>query len=450
MSYRDLAIVNISLQATGITGEGFGTPLFASAHRYFPERVRAYTSLTAVGQDIPTSSNAYKAAESFFSNSPAPSLIKLGRREASLDLTVATGSTGASLVFSATDGTDTYSKTITITAQLDEDAVATGIAAAIEGDADIGPLVVATASTNTVSIDVAASSNDFWVQTLSSELSETYTTTETATDLLVALEQEDSDFYFFTAADHTETFVLAASDAIEARKKQYFVSVQEQTALGTYTEGSATDILGKLKDSGNTRTVAMFSHVADTEFPECTYVGYNAPFLAGSVTWSNLLLASPVAQDPSTGFALSATQKGNLIARDVSYVDPIGGQNVLRGGRTVSGTPIDFIRGRDSLENDLEVAYTNLLLNQRGGKLGYTNASINRLVNTLINVLSRYVVRNFIREGFEQFINFPLVEDVPVADIEAGIYQAGTFSAELVGAITEIGPINGTLALDLG
>lgn len=246
MAYQDIATVNIALQSAGVSIQGFGIPLFASSHRYFPERVRAYSSLEEAALDLPTSSNAYQAVEAFFSNTPRPSVIKVGRREAALDLTVATGSTSAGFTLFANDGTDTFSVTINVTAELDESAVATAIEAAISGDADVSALVTSSVATDVVSLDTASANATFWVENLSTELSETYTSIETASELLAALTLEDDDFYFFTADDHTGEFVEAAAEAIEARTKMYFFSTQAQDSLTPYVDGSATDLLGKI------------------------------------------------------------------------------------------------------------------------------------------------------------------------------------------------------------
>ena len=446
MAYQDIATVNISLQTAGVTSQGFGTPLFASAHRYFSERVRAYTSLTQAAEDLPTSSNAYKAIQAFFGNTPAPSVVKIGRREADLELTVAAGATTGSLTVFASDGTDTESVVVSVTGQLDEDAVATAIAAAIEGSLTVGPLVVASAVGDTISIDVAASGYTFWVKNLSSNLTEAYNTTETAAELIAALTLEDDDYYFFTADDHTETFVLAAAADIEARTKMYFVSTQQATSLTAYNEGAATDILGKLKDTGYFRTKGMFSHTADTLFPECAYVGYNAPFDAGSITWTNLKVSIAAGQNPTTGNVLSTTEKGYLFDRDAAVVEKIGGLNVLRNGKTASGEKISTVRGRDSLTVALETAYTNLLVNQQGTKIPFNNSGISKLEGTCRNVLTRYVVSNFINDNF--VTDFPNANLVPVEDKANGIYQLGTFTAELSGAI-EIVRITGTLTLNL-
>lgn len=446
MAYQDIATINIALQTAGITTEGFGTPLFITSSRYFPERVRTYGSLLEAAEDLPTTSAAYKALTGFFSNTPSVSAVKIGRREADLDLVVATPSTSASLTFYANDGTTTYPLTISITGSVDASAVATAIAAAIEGDSDIGPLVVASASSGTVSIDVAGAAYSFWVKNLSSNLSETYSSIETASEVMSAISEEDNDFYFVTAEDHTQAFVLALAADVEARTKLYFTSSQESASLGVYNAGASTDTLGKLRDLGLFRTKGMFSDTANTTYPECAYVGYNAPFLAGSVTWTNLNIALPAAKDPVTGFTLSTTQKSNLDNRNAAFVEIKGGLNILRGGKVAGGERVDIIRGRDNLDSDLDVAYTNLLVSQQGSKVPYNDEGITALEAVCSGVLTRYVTRNFINSNFK--VSFPRIDKVPTSDKQARQYNLGKFSAELTGAI-EFVSINGTLALDL-
>lgn len=190
----------------------------------------------------------------------------------------------------------------------------------------------------------------------------------------------------------------------------------------------------------------MFHHEADTQFPECLYVGYNAPFDAGSVTWTNIQVALSGSQDPSNGIVLTSTQKGYLEDRNAGYVDRIGGLSIFRNGLTAAGERIDAIRGRDNLQVDMDAAFTNFLISQQGGKVPYNDSGISQLEGICRNVLARYVVRGFINENYTT--NFPRESQVPTADKQARIYQQGTFLAELSGAI-ELVKINGVLSLNL-
>ncbi len=453
MTYRNLTNIDIALTDVGVTAQGFGTPLFASSHRYFPERVRAYTSLQSASEDLPTNSNAYKAVQGFFSVTPAPAVVKVGRREADLELSVASGATGASLVFHASDAGTPYSVVINITGEVDESAVATAIAAAIEGDTDVGGLVVASATGGTVSIDVAGAGSEFWVANLSKELSEVYNTTETASDLITALSDEDNDYYFFTCEDHSDTFVQAASAEIEARLKMYFTSIQLSNTLTAYNEGAATDLGGIIKDSGRDRTKVFFHHNADTVFPECIHIAGNATFDAGSVLWANIALPLSVSQDPVTGKALSATQKGYLEDRNISYMERGAGNGVvtstaiLRNNKVPSGNWISTIRGRDNMQVDLTAGMLSLLTAQRGTKLPYTDEGIDLIKSSVRNVLDLYVLRNFIKDNY--VLDFLTEEQSSISDKQAGVYRGGKFQCELQQGILFV-DLSGSLSIDLG
>ena len=446
MAYQDIATVNISLQSAGVTVQGFGIPLFASSHRYFPERVRSYGSIEEAANDLPTTSNAYQAVEAFFSNTPRPALVKVGRREASLDLTVAAASTSGGFTLFATDGTTQHSVTINVTGEADEDAVAAAIDTAITGDADVNPLVATSVTDNVLTIDVANADYAFWIDNLSTNITETYNTIETAATLLAEITLEDDDYYFFTADDHSNTFVQAAAQAIEARTKMYFFSTQDAACLTPYVDGSATDVLGIAKDNAYFRTKGFFHHEADTQFPECLYVGYNSGFPAGSITWTNLQVALSGSQNPTNNLVLSTTEKTYLEDRNAAYVDRIGGLSIIRNGKVAGGERIDSIRGRDNLQVDMDAAYTNLLISQQGSKIPYNDEGITQLEGICRNVLSRYVVRGFINDNYTT--NFPRERDVPTADKAARIYQLGSFEAELSGAI-EFVRISGVLSLNL-
>ena len=447
MAYTPLTQIAISLQTSGISATGFGTIMFTSSHRYFKERSRSYTDLNSVAVDFPTTSNAYIAAQQMFSVTPRPALIKLGRREVDLDITVATGSTTASLTFEASDGTNDYSLTVNATG-VDEDAVAADIQSQIEADGDIGPLVTATVATNVVSITPTLPTNTFWVSDLSDELSQTFQNPETAADMIAGIDLEDSDWYFLTADDHTQAFVTSAATTVEAQTRMYFMSSQESASLTAYNESTSTDVLASLAQNDYLRTKGIFHQTADTEFPECRFVAYNAGFSAGSVSWENLQLGLGAGRNPTTNNLLTTTEKGNIKDRAAGLMDFIGGIAILRfSGEVSNGTNrISTVRGRDAMESDMNVALTNLLINQQGSKLSYRDSDIARIRNTVESVLQKYVSLNFINDNYT--MTFLLSDQVPLADKQANIYQSGSFEAELTGEIDEIS-LTGTLVLDL-
>ena len=78
MALENIVIVDITLNTTAVSRQGFGTPIFVSAHSYFPARSRGYTSLTSAKEDIPEDSPTYKHYKVSFLNNHLSHLFTLG------------------------------------------------------------------------------------------------------------------------------------------------------------------------------------------------------------------------------------------------------------------------------------------------------------------------------------------------------------------------------------
>jgi hypothetical protein len=443
MAITDIANVAISLQGVTVSRQGYGTPLFLSKHRFTKEVVTSYSNLTAVGQVFPTTSNAYKAAQQFFSNTPAGKAFKVGRIESNLVLTVDAVATGKVFSFTIKSGAASANISVTATGSDTTTTIATAIAAAVESSS-VGALVAATSALGVVTIAPTAP-NKFAVSSLLN-LTDTYTSTATAAQALQAALDADSDVYFITSEDKSVAWVMALAEDVDARKLQYFVAVAGADNYGSYTKGAAgaNDILGKLSDEGYFRSVGMYHHDA-ANFPELTYVGYNAPFDAGSVIWTNNVVAIAASKNVD-GNVLTGTQQDNLQKRNATFIRVEGGQNATRGGRVAAGEPIDNIRGRDWLENEMKANLTQLLLSQQGTKIPYNDDGINRIRSVMAKTLDLAVRRNFINDNYR--ITLAAAADISAANKAAGLFNDGYFVAELSGGI-ELVDITGTLSVQI-
>lgn len=443
MAITDIANVTISLQGVTVSRQGYGTPLFLSKHRFTEEVVTSYSNLTAVGQVFPTTSNAYKAAQQFFSNTPAGKAFKVGRIESNLLLTVGAAANGKVFSFTIKSGAASANISVTATGSDTTTTIATAITAAVESSS-VGALVAATSALGVVTIAPTAT-NKFAVTALNN-LSDSYTSTATAAQALQAALDADSDVYFITSEDKTAAWVLTLAEDVEARKLQYFVAVAGADNYGSYTKGAAgaNDILGKLSDEGYYRSVGMY-HQDAANFPELAYVGYNAPFDAGSVIWTNNVVAIAASKNVD-GNILTGTQQDSLQKRNATFIRVEGGQNATRGGRVAAGEPIDNIRGRDWLENEMKANLTQLLLSQQGSKIPYTNDGINRIRSVIAKTLDLGVRRNFINDNYR--ITLADVRDISAANKAAGLFNDGYFVAELSGGV-ELVDITGTLTVQI-
>lgn len=80
MSLDDIATINVSTTGAGVTRAGYGVPLIVShGSQLGADRVRAYTSLSAVAADFLANSPEYMAAEQIFGQSPKLRRIMIGR-----------------------------------------------------------------------------------------------------------------------------------------------------------------------------------------------------------------------------------------------------------------------------------------------------------------------------------------------------------------------------------
>lgn len=254
---------------------------------------------------------------------------------------------------------------------------------------------------------------------------------------VIAIREENDDWFVLTTEEHTQADVLALAAYIEAIKKMYFVSTEEAPSIDSaYDAGVTTDTAAKLIDLGYDNTVHYWHNLADTTFPECAFAGYNLPFVAGKATWAYLQLKG-VAQALNTdGNPLTTTQANNLLARNSNFSQKISGITVTREGKVVGGEWIDVIRGSMALEEDMEKSLFDLLINQQGGKVPYDDSGLNLVRSVMQDSLNRFVDSNFISGDFKIFI--PKASDIPFVDKTNRILQNVTFEAYLIGAIHTI------------
>lgn len=435
MSYQPIVTVNISLDVTAVSRASFGTPIFIADHVWFKEQTRSYTSFKSVEDDIPTSSDVYKAMQAAFSQDVDPKTVKVGRREVDSITFTPEAATAAGQVYTLavndTAGTTTTATYTTTTGSETATTIATALVTGLGSPAGV------TVVDNTGSLTLSKSGTAAYAVTSVARLTYTTVTTQTAAEMMAAITDEDDDFYFVACNDHSQAFILALATDIEARVKQYWVSTQEQADLGAYSE-SATDTPSQLKQNARYRTSHWFHHEADTKFPEMEYTSILAPFDAGKAIVANNVTKYGGAKNPSTGNYLSSTDKTNLVNKNSSFAEVEGGVAITRRG-TVSGSAtffVDIIRDRDFLTARSREVYQNFLINKR--KIAYTDSGISMLRNVLTSTLDRYVETdtqaNILQKDNPYVLDFPTRSEVSFADVANRIYNAG-FTAYLAGGI---------------
>lgn len=449
MAFRPIVVTNISLDTTAVTRAGFGTALFIDDHFWFTERVRSYTSLTAAAADFPTTSDAYRGVAAAFANQVDPTIVKVGRRQADSIVFTPEAVTAAGQVYTlAVVGTNGTTVTATFTSVTGSETAANVTAALTTG---LSGLVGVTVTDGTGTLTLAKSgTEDFSVNgnTLA-RLTFTTTVTETAANVMAAITAVDDDFYFVAASDHTDTFVQAMSLDVESRTKQYFVAVQEVASLGAYSD-SATDILSRLRQSNRLRTASWFHHQADTTFPEMTFITVASPNDPGKKIWANNRVTVEVSENPTTGLRLSATEKTNLVNKNASFIENVGGVAITRRGTVVGSatTLISDMRNADFLVSEITANYQSFLINTP--VVPYTDSGITRAGNVLESTLDRYVTTetqpNILQERNPYTVTLPDRRNVSQSDVANGLLTI-PFVGRLAGSIREI-TITGNLIFE--
>lgn len=401
MAYKATVVSQIDLATTAVQSANLGTTMFASAHNFFAERTQQYSSFQSVRDSsaILSSSAAYQAAKVAFTAGAEE--IYLGRRAIdSATYTPQSTRIGKVTVYSITvsTGTDSVTATYTSTTSDDAETIVTALEATITAsDVDVTATVVGTTTAATLVIADSTAVNH--VVSSSAYLDVEFTATEDASTLINALiDESGEDWYYVTAEDKSETFVLAMAAEIEATDssdfpKQYHVSVAESTSLTTLAD-PAVDILGKLTEFGYTRTAGYWHHNANTVFPEVYCTARVGQYQAGSTTWKFVIPSGiQAARDPSTGVRLTTTQQGYIADRNASWFAAERGVIFNHGGTMAVGRSvwIDVQQLRDWINDRIETRLLTLLLNQVGGKIQMTEKGARQVYNVIEGVLKEVV-----------------------------------------------------------
>jgi hypothetical protein len=450
-----LAIANIALDTASVSRQGFGTLLFVGKHNYFPERIKAYTSVTSMVADgIPTTSGVYAAAQAAFSQNPSPTSIKIGRQESTSVLAPTGIADGVEfkITIAAKDAV-TAEFVYAAGAADDAEAIVDALKTAIDADTDIAAKVTTTkvgaGADAVLELSQTATGVDWFTVSSLLNLTETFkeVSTETAADTINAISLIDDAWYYFSAEDHTEAFIVSAAATLEAKLKFYRFST---AVVGSYAS-TPTGPLALVQTSNYFRTSGMYHHEADTKFPEVAAIAEIAFAVTGTVTYANRIVAGVSPSLNGDGNTLTTTQQNNLktvngdfFARVGSFsTDPV----IIVVGKTASGEWIDNIVGRDNMEVDMEADFTNFFIRQKASKAAFNNKGANQLRSVLRSVLNLYTVEgthNFIEKDFEIII--PDQSAFNSADKASRTFTQITFKAKLTNAIHMV-EITGTLSL---
>lgn len=428
--------VQISLNTTGISTEGFSTLLIVGSHVHSLARVETYTRASdMISAGFSDTDPLYLAAVDAFSQTPRPRQVKIGRRLVSaVDITPSNVTTTgvytvkiSTMDNSGNVATKPYSYTNSGGAAA---AIATGIQNLIANDDDA--VVTATAADGVLTV-TSSDGGSFMVEVTSNLSQSVKTVTETIAQTMAAIVSYDNDWYGWALASRVSADILAAANWTESVRKLFGTSIAE---AGAYNPEVTTDTGYQLFNNNFYRTFWFYHADAATDFPECAVFARCFAVLPGGETWALKKLAGVTAD------ALTETQYIAITGKNGNTFERFRNVAITQNGKVAAGEWIDVIRFRDWLQEEITVNVFNALINR--DKIPYTDEGIAVIETQIRQALELGVRRGGIapdeydedgNTNYGYTISVPLAANISANQKASRILQDVEFTARLAGAI---------------
>lgn len=331
--------VQISRQTTQVDITAFDIPLIlvemsADDEIIFTDRVRTYTSLEAVAGDFNVTHNAYKMAEKLLGGERKPSTFKIGKKK--------TGETYVEAMFAVKDLDDTW---YALMMDNHEDTNINNMANAIQGQKKT--YFTSTSNQNafnqsqdvvytaTVKVDGEYVDDDVLGVRIAGENYEgiydeggfkNFQYTGQGQGHFGGEFNFDSTTKTLTVTDPTMAFTIVKAYTKVEDDDDNEVVIEIPSENISVTDPVGMDIGQRLKFKSMFRTIVLFSATADSEFPECAWVGDQIVAVPGSNSWEYKKLIGVTVSH------LTDSQIFILESRNYNYYIPVKGVNITRRG----------------------------------------------------------------------------------------------------------------------
>ena len=411
----DVVNVKIEMSPTAAALRNFGACLIIGTSDVIDtqERIRAYSDITTVAQDFGVESKEYLAAQAFFSQTPKPSVVQIGRwaksatagrlrgrvlstSEQNMDAfaEIETGS-----ISFAIDGKPKSLSSIDLSSETNLNGVASQVTSALSGSGTCrwtGTQFVVTSSTTGETSSVTCNDEGQLAQLLGLNASATSVKGSASEKLVEALTvlTDFQGWYMACLADKTsDEEMIAAAGLIEAASPARMIGFTTQNTLEL--DSTRSDTLGaKLKALGYNRTVVMYSSSSEVAvasiFGRMSTVNFEG---------SNTCITLKFKQCPGGAAEnLRISQANTLKAHNVNvFAAYQNDTSILREGITAGGWFIDETHGLDWLQNRVETDLWNLLYTSK--KVGQDEIGADNLVATVSKSLEQGVKNWLIAPG---------------------------------------------------
>lgn len=411
----DVVNVKIEMSPTAAALRNFGACLIIGTSDVIDtqERIRAYSDITSIAQDFGVKSKEYLAAQAFFSQTPKPSAVQVGRWAKSAtagrlrgrmlstteqDIEVFKKINAGSISFTIDNKPKTLSS-IDLSSETNLNGVATQITSALSGSGTCiwsGTQFVVTSATTGVSSSVTCTDEGQLAQALGVNSSATSVKGSAAESLVEALTvlTDFQGWYMACLADAAgDDEMIAAAGFIEAASPARMIGFTTQNTLEL--DSTHSDTLGaKLKALGYNRTVVMYSSTSEVAvasiFGRMSTINFEG---------SNTCITLKFKQCPGVASEnLRISQANTLKTHNVNvFAAYQNDTSILREGITAGGWFIDETHGLDWLQNRVETDLWNLLYTSK--KVGQDEIGADNLVATVSKSLEQGVKNWLIAPG---------------------------------------------------
>ena len=377
------------------------------------ERIRLYSSISDIATDFGISSREYLAAQAFFSQSPQPTQVYIGRwaksamagrlrgrtlSSAEQDISLFTAITTGTLSLTI-DGASKSMASIDLSAETNLNGVASQISSAlgVSGScAWTGERFVITSATTGTSSTVATTDTG----TLSSLMGFAGSATsvagvaaESLASAITALLDYNTWYMVCVAPDASDDSIVEAAGLIEAASPSRMIGFTTQNS--TEIDSTASSTLGsRLKGLGYNRTILVYS--SDSPVAAASVFGRMATI---NFEGSNTTLTLKFKQLPGvTAENLRSSQAEALKSHNVNaFCAYQNDTSILQEGITSGGWFIDETHGLDWLQNRVETDLWNLLYTSK--KVGQDESGATAIVSCVNKSLEQGVTNGLIAPG---------------------------------------------------
>lgn len=423
------SVVNVQVIMSPIAASlrNFGGMLILGNSDVIPvtERIRTYSSAAEIATDFGTAAPEYQAAVAFFSQSPTPRQVQVGRWVESATSAILQGKilSLAEQEMAAFQAITTGTLDLTINGSavaltsidLSGESNLNGVASVISTALGAAGtcvwtgnrfLIMSAATGDGVTITVADSGTLADLMGVSAGATTIAgADSETVLEAVNLLLDFNSWYGLFIAATVTDADILAVAAAIESSTTTHIYAVTSQDT--DEMDSVQTSSIGyQLAQLGYQRTLVMYS--SSTAYAAMSILGRIATvnFQGSNTTITVKFKQAPGVVAENLRLSQSLALRANHVNVFAAYQNDTA---ILQEGTMANGFFIDEVHGLDWLQNQVETDLWNLLYTSTT-KIGQDEAGMNALIATVNQSLEQAVTNGLVAPGIWNADGFGALE----------------------------------------